>query len=201
MFSKYSIKLQLLLGIILGILNYGVNCLQEAFNPVPLYMDTLFTVTASFLGVFSGTICAAMYHILCCILKNRELSSLCWSICSFSIVLIIRLFIRYHNKNIKRKPEFLEMLFLIFVIVIVISLEGAIIFTILQAVVKYREDSQVRQMYLLLIRNNIPVFVSAFLPRLPVNILDKGICVTLGYFCFRWIEKLTEKKSEKKLEK
>ena len=189
MFLKYSIKLQILLGAVFGLLNYGVNLLQETFNPVPLYMDTLFTVAASFFGAASGVICAATHHAMSSALRAHTLSSFSWSICSFTIVLIIRLFVRWHNKNVKKEPEVFELLILIFIVVIAISFEGALIFTILHAAVQYREDSQARQMYLLLSRNNIPVFVSALLPRLPINILDKGICVSLGYLCFRQVKK------------
>ena len=60
---KKTLLVQVLLGIGFGLLNHLVYFLQS-FNPVPLYMDTLFTVTASFFGAVSGVIAAALYHIL-----------------------------------------------------------------------------------------------------------------------------------------
>lgn len=154
-----SLKWQIPLGILFGLLNHGVYFLQS-FNPVPLYMDTLFTVTASFFGPVSGVLAAVLYHILYLfIYPNVALSSLVWSICSLSIVLII-------------------------------SLEGAIIFTILNSWTDFIEDLQIKFMYALLNSNSFSVFVSALLPRVPVNILDKAICTLLGWFSFLGLQKL-----------
>ncbi len=180
-----SLKWQIPLGILFGLLNHGVYFLQS-FNPVPLYMDTLFTVTASFFGPVSGVLAAALYHILYLfIYPNVDLSSLVWSICSLSIVLIIRLYIR-----IRKKIEFPDIILLIFLIALIISLEGAIIFTILNSWTDFIEDSQIKFMYALLNSNSFSVFVSALLPRVPVNILDKAICTLLGWFSFLGLQKL-----------
>lgn len=180
-----SLKWQIPLGILFGLLNHGVYFLQS-FNPVPLYMDTLFTVTASFFGPVSGVLAAALYHILYLfIYLNVALSSLVWSICSLSIVLIIRLYIR-----IRKKIEFPDIILLIFLIALIISLEGAIIFTILNSWTDFIEDSQIKFMYALLNSNSFSVFVSALLPRVPVNILDKAICTLLGWFSFLGLQKL-----------
>lgn len=39
-----------------------VNYLQK-FNPIPLYMDTIFTITAAFFGGVSGFISSLLYHV------------------------------------------------------------------------------------------------------------------------------------------
>ena len=182
---KKPLLIQILLGLAFGLLNHGVYFLQS-FNPVPLYMDTLFTVTASFFGAVSGVIAAALYHILYLFFyHNVELSSLVWMICSLTIVLIIRLYIK-----IRKKVEFPDIILLIFLIALIISLEGAIIFTILNKLADFKEDSQIKFMYALLNNNSFSVFVSALLPRVPVNILDKAICVFLGWFSYKGIQKL-----------
>lgn len=182
---KKTLLVQILLGIGFGLLNHLVYFLQS-FNPVPLYMDTLFTVTASFFGAVSGVIAAALYHILYLFFyHNVELSSLVWMICSLTIVLIIRLYIK-----IRKKVEFPDIILLIFLIALIISLEGAIIFTILNTLADFKEDSQIKFMYALLNNNSFSVFVSALLPRVPVNILDKAICVFLGWFSYKGIQKL-----------
>ena len=181
----YSLKIQILLGLALGLLNHAVYFLQS-FNPVPLYMDTLFTVTASFLGPVSGVIAAAVYHILYLfIYPNVEISSLVWMICSLTIVLIIRLYVK-----IRKRVEFPDIILLIFLIALIISFEGAVIFTILNTWANFIEDSQIKFMYALLNNNSFSVFVSALLPRVPVNILDKAICVLLGWFSFKGLQKL-----------
>ena len=179
--------IQILLGIIFGFLNHVVYFLQS-FNPVPLYMDTLFTVAASFFGAVSGVIAAALYHILYLLFyQNVAASSLVWMICSLTIVLIIRLYIK-----IRKRVEFPDIILLIFLIALIISVEGAIIFTVLNACTNFTEDSQIKFMYALLNSNNVSVFVSALLPRVPVNILDKAICVLLGWFSFKGVRKILE---------
>ncbi|MBR6342203.1 MAG: hypothetical protein IKR64_09885 [Treponema sp.] len=182
---KKPLLIQILLGVVFGLLNHGVYFLQS-FNPVPLYMDTLFTVTASFFGAVSGVIAGALYHILYLfIYTDVALSSLAWMICSLTIVLIIRLYIK-----IRKRVEFPDIILLIFLIALIISLEGAIIFTILNAVTAFVEDSQIKFMYALLNSNSFSTFVSALLPRVPVNILDKAICVLLGWYSYRGVQKL-----------
>ena len=181
----YPLLIQILLGIIFGFLNHAVYFLQS-FNPVPLYMDTLFTVAASFFGAVSGVIAAALYHILYLVFyQNVAASSLVWMICSLTIVLIIRLYIK-----IRKRVEFPDIILLIFLIALIISVEGAVIFTVLNACTNFTEDSQIKFMYALLNSNNVSVFVSALLPRVPVNILDKAICVLLGWFSYKGVRKL-----------
>lgn len=182
---KKPLLIQILLGLAFGLLNHGVYFLQS-FNPVPLYMDTLFTVTASFFGAVSGVIAGVLYHVLYLfIYADVALSSLVWMICSLTIVLIIRVYIK-----IRKRVEFPDIILLIFLIALIISLEGAIIFTILNAVTAFVEDSQIKFMYALLNSNSFSTFVSALLPRVPVNILDKAICVLLGWYSYRGVQKL-----------
>ena len=182
---SYPLLTQLFLGFIFGFLNHAVYFLQS-FNPVPLYMDTLFTVTASFFGPVCGVLTAALYHIMyLSFYPDVAISSLVWMICSLTIVLIIRLYIK-----IRRKVEFPDIILLIFLIALIISVEGAVIFTVLNALTDFVEDSQIKFMYALLNSNNVSVFVSALLPRVPVNILDKAICVLLGWFSYKGVRKL-----------
>lgn len=182
---SYPIVIQILLGLLCGCLNIGANYLQH-FNPVPLYMDTIFTITASFFGAVSGVISALVYHISTTIIYAKvPLWSLVWGICSLTIVLIIRIYI-----HIRRKIEITDLVLLVFVISLVVSLEGSAIFTVLNVATGYREDSQVKFMYALLSSNSISIFVSALLPRVPVNILDKAISTCIGWLSFKGISRL-----------
>lgn len=182
--TKTGILPQIVLGFIFAALNLGVKFLQD-FNPIPLYMDTLFTVAASFFGGLCGCICATLHHLVCTIIIEKNVAGLVWSLCSYTVVLIIRLYVKK-----RKKPEVLDILLIIFINAIIISIEGALIFTVMNVLSSYKEESQVRFIYGFLSRNNLPVFISALLPRVPVNILDKGICVSLGYLCYKGINKL-----------
>lgn len=185
--SPYTCPLiwQISFGIIFGLLNIGVNYLQN-FNPVPLYMDTIFTITASFFGCVCGVISALFYHITTTLIYAKvPLWSLVWAICSLTIVIIIRVYIK-----IRKKIEITDLILIVFLISLIVSFEGATIFTVLNVFTGYKEDSQVKFMYALLSSNSISVFISALLPRVPVNILDKSISVTIGWLSFKGIKKL-----------
>ena len=181
----YPLKWQIPLGLIFAALNVGVNYLQK-FNPLPLYMDTIFTITASFFGGACGAISALLYHITTTFIYEKvPLWSLVWVICSLTIVIIIRIYIK-----IRKKIEIPDLILLVFLISLIVSLEGATIFTLLNVFTGYNEDSQVKFMYALLSSNNISAFISALLPRVPVNILDKAISVSIGWACYKGIGKL-----------
>ncbi len=181
----YSLKWQLPLGIVFALLNIAVNYLQN-FNPVPLYMDTIFTISASFFGGVCGVISALLYHIATTVIYAKvPLWSLVWAICSLTIVLIIRVYIK-----IRKKIEITDLILLVFLISLIVSVEGATIFTFLNVFTGYKEDSQVKFMYALLSSNSVSVFISALLPRVPVNILDKAISVCIGWLCFSGVSKI-----------
>lgn len=140
----YSLKWQLPLGIVFALLNIAVNYLQN-FNPVPLYMDTIFTISASFFGGVCGIISALLYHITTTVIYAKvPLWSLVWAICSLTIVLIIRVYIK-----IQKKIEITDLILLVFLISLIVSVEGATIFTFLNVFTGYKEDSQVKFMYAL----------------------------------------------------
>ena len=181
------LKIQISLGIVFAFLNLLLHFLNR-FNPVPLYADTLFTVTAAFSGLTSGLICAVLSHILFFLAYHFGAESLFWMICSLSVVAIIRLYLKRRNVI-----EVADIILLIFLIALLVSFEGTFIFMILNTLSNYDEDSQIRFMYTFLSSSNIPTFISALLPRVPVNILDKGICVPLGYLCYRGVAKILKK--------
>ena len=180
------VRVQVIMGVLCGILDLLVNFLQEHFNPVPLFMDTLFTITASFFGGISGVISAALYRVLTVAMYAQRPLTLSWILVSVSLVLIVRLYVR-----LWREFSAMDIVLLSFIAGIVISVEGALVFTALHTFAEYREDSLVRQMYLFLKSNSLPLFLSALLPRVPINLLDKGICVPLGFFVYAAARKIT----------
>ena len=180
----YPLKWQILLGIVFAALELGANYLQR-FNPIPLYMDTTFTIASSFFGGVSGLITAAVYQVAANLLYVKSFVALAWALCSLTIVLIIRVYIK-----IRKKIEVPDLILLVFLISLIISLEGATIFTVLNGLTGYNEDSQVKFMYEFLSSNRVSEFISALLPRIPVNLLDKAISVTVGYLSFRGVKRV-----------
>lgn len=186
-FPKYSILFQIIFGFVFAGLNFLVS-LINSFEIIPLFLDTIFTATASFFGLLCGLVCATVYHALCIIIWKEELIKFIWALCSYSLVIIIRLYIRK-----KTKLALVDIINLIFLNAVIISIEGAFFFLILHALIKYNEDSVVRTMHLILIKNNVSIFVSSLLSRIPVNILDKGISIVGGYYSYLGIRKLYNK--------
>lgn len=180
---------QILLGLAFGLMNLAPHYLNSHFQ-LPLYMDTIFTVTAAFFSLTAGLVCAAIFHIVSVFVYNFSPYSLFWSICSFSIVFIIRFYV-----SRKEKIGLIDIVFLIFLISLIISFEGATIFTVMNILANYKETSQVRFMYSLLKSANLPVFISALLPRIPANIVDKAIAMIFGWLCYKGICRIFPKKS------
>ena len=185
--------LQIPLGVAFGLMNLAPHYLNSHFR-LPLYMDTIFTVTAAFFSLTAGLVCAAVFHIVSVFIYHFSPYSLFWAICSFSIVVIIRFYV-----SRKEKIGLIDIVFLIFLISFIISFEGAAVFTVMNMLTNFTETSQVRFMYSLLKSANLPVFISALLPRIPANIVDKTIAMIFGWLCYKGICRiLSEKKVEVK---
>lgn len=176
---KFSVRAQVLLGAVCGLFDLHVCSLQERFNPVPLFMDTLFTITASFFGGIAGAISAVVFRILNTVMFAEQMPSLAWVVVALTIVLIIRLYVR-----VRQEFTAIDIVLLSFIIGLIVSAEGALVFSLLNIFADYREGVSVRQMYIFLKSNGLPLFICALLPRVPMNLLDKGICVPLGYLIF-----------------
>ena len=100
--KKYNIWFQLILGLLCGLLNMFGSKLAEGLS-LPIFNDTLFTVLASFFGWTAGITSALGYHILFCLFIQKGFSGFLFVICSLSMVLIVRLYIK--NKETYRKED------------------------------------------------------------------------------------------------
>ena len=91
--KKYNIWFQLVLGIICGFLNMFGSKMAEGLS-LPIFNDTLFTVLASFFGWTAGITSALGYYILFCLFIQNGFSGFLFVICSLSMVLIVRFYIK-----------------------------------------------------------------------------------------------------------
>ena len=172
--KKYSIWFQLVLGLICGLLNMFGSKMAEGLS-LPIFNDTLFTVLASFFGWTAGITSALGYHILFCLFIQNGFSGFLFVICSLSMVLIVRLYI----KN-KEKLSLMDFVFMIFISALVISFEGGIIFVFVFNQFDFKETVEVNKITYILIRQQIPLLFSSWLSRIPVNLLDKTLAVLAG---------------------
>ena len=112
---SYPVPAQIVLGIICLALNLLVTYLsQTPYNP--LFLDTIFIVTASFFGWISGLITAGFANLFTTILRGDHLSGLWFALCSISFVVIIRLYL--HKKD---TINFLDLLPIYLIAVLVLG--------------------------------------------------------------------------------
>lgn len=185
-FVKYSILTQIILGIIFSILNCVVGILRQ--EGLPLYVDCIFTVSASFFGVPCGMICGILLHLISIFLFGHPYSEIIFILCSYSVVFVIRFYFRD-----KQKPNYLDLFILSFFLALLISLEGALLFAIAYKLFSYTEMIQSKYFTYILIRQNFSLLVSSFLSRVPINLIDKTISVFVGYGTFILTQKLIKK--------
>lgn len=179
------------MGIICLTLNVLTTVVSQApYNP--LFLDTIFIVTASFFGWISGLITSGLTNLFAMIILKVDLSSAWFSLCSISYVIIVRLYVQK-----KAKINWLDLLPIYLIAVLVISVEGAIISTLLYQNTEFREFTGIRFFTVILIRQHIPIILSSLLSRIPINILDKAITTLLGYLIYLGADKFLENRINK----
>ena len=93
--------------------------------------------------------------------------------------------------------SWIRLAFLFFLSTIIISFEGSLIFTIFFAEkVGDNENTTVMFLTYTLIMQNLGVQLSAFLARLPVNLIDKAIAVFGGFGIFCEVRKIIKSTGE-----
>ncbi|MBO7174816.1 MAG: hypothetical protein J6V57_03600 [Spirochaetaceae bacterium] len=188
---SYPIPSQIILGIICLTLNVLTTVVSQApYNP--LFLDTIFIVTASFFGWISGLITSGLTNLFAMIILKVDLSSAWFSLCSISYVIIVRLYVQK-----KAKINWLDLLPIYLIAVLVISVEGAIISTLLYQNTEFREFTGIRFFTVILIRQHIPIILSSLLSRIPINILDKAITTLLGYLIYLGADKFLKNRINK----
>ena len=195
-FPASSIKVQLVLGILCGVLNYLLIVIREfirEFFKIPLFLDTVFTMLASFYGPAAGCIAAFLCHLFAFLFDTN--SNLLWVICSLTIVLVIRLFSR------NGKPvSWTGIVWILILTVVLITVEGTIIASLLYFTdADYLEPSSLSTSVFVLLASGVSYFAVAFLVRLPVNLIDKTVSLILAllvYFLAAKIRRLYSKRKE-----
>lgn len=183
--KKYPLWFELLTGVIFGVLN---STFSTFFGKIgsPIFMDTIFAVTAAFVGWWSGIISVIVFAIMSAFKSEAgvRLVSALFTICVMVMICIVRIIYR------KRERVSIISLFYVYILCVVfVSIIGAIISTYAFNKFDYPDYNSVRYMTMVFTRQQIPLITSSFLSRLPVNALDKLIAVFAGYGLYFGIEK------------
>lgn len=192
--QKYSLKFQIGVGILCGLLNrlfaflYLVN--------VPLYLDTIFTVSASFFGIPCGLISIVSFYVFSLanfpLTGEYQIATLFFSVCSIITVFIVWAFV----KNDK-KLDVGRIVLLILAITFAVAISGGIVYVFVFKQFAYIESTQVKYLTYALLRENLSIIVASILPRIPINLVDKTISVVLGYHFAIEVAKLQNKHQRK----
>ena len=199
-------KLIILLGIFSGLANNVIMRLSVAFS-IGLYLDTIFTVAAAFLGALvPGIICAVLTTVIFGITYFFITGTpYFWAwyfyiLCSIAAVLLIRFFARLfpeecenvriisrpgnvHSEKPRYGPLFIMLTALSLAMCILMSVVGGLIsacITLMGDVVP--NDLPPETWFRLgFIRQGFSLLASEILGRIPVNIADRPIAVFGGY--------------------
>jgi hypothetical protein len=200
--------------IILGIAASIANnvSIMVIFNS-GLYLDTIFTVAAAFMGglvpgFISAVLTTVIYGTLYFIENGTPYfgANYLYISCSIAMVLLVRLFANFfqtecesvriiggqskpYNGKILQSPLFIMLTILSLVMCIVISVMGGLISAGITAVTGVVDKSG--WFRLGFIRQGFSLTASEILARIPVNIADKTIAVFGGYGIAYLVKKIT----------
>ena len=193
-FQKYSIKTQIFLALIFTPINILFSFLSSYFQ-FQFFMDMIFVYAASFFGIPCGIIVGVGTSLFNSIFIQHIAKHSLYAICCVTGTLLTWLFITKHRTFETKTIFWLRLIFLFFFSTIIISLEGSIIYSLyFSNTVGQNENSTVMFLTYTLVMQNMGLILSAFLARLPVNLIDKAIAVFGGFFIFYSTQKLLPKK-------
>lgn len=179
-FQKYSMKIQIILALIFTLLNFGVSYLCSQVIHIPLFMDMIFIYTASFFGVPCGIITGVLHTFLTIIVYQHNLFHMFFAICCITGTVFTWLLITRHEDF-----SWISVLLLIFLSAVVISFEGSLIYYFfLAGDENYSDVSTILFIVYNLVMQDLGLQLSAFLARLPVNLIDKTVAVFSGFLIF-----------------
>ncbi|GHV88401.1 hypothetical protein AGMMS50267_07680 [Spirochaetia bacterium] len=186
--NRYTVILKkLLLCFCAAGANYLLAGLLGHFK-VPLFMDTLFTLTVTFIaGPLYGCLTAALTVLAFQLLNDEYLLSALYFFCSGSGVILAAFFSRSHHLAENEKPGSFNILTMLLILslemCLVISITGGLIarFILLLDPVSGTFLVPHNYYFLGLLLNHVPLPVAEIVSRIPVNIPDRLLSVYGGY--------------------
>ena len=147
---------------------------------IPLYMDSIWNVAASFYSLASGLTCGVVFQIAVVVAGLSKPSSLVFTICSVTITLTVRLFVRCTPRLVNLTQKILAVIVLIIAQTFLISIEGGLLYILIFDATRYGELSSTNSFVYSFFMQGFPYAFSAIVGRIPVNLADKAIAVLVG---------------------
>ena len=190
-FFHASLPAQLVMGAVFGILNI-LSIQLVNFLHVPLFLDEFFNVAASFFGWAAGFTSVIVHRVLSVVIPSIANpgrlffvpEDTLFALCDIPVVVLVRLMFARDQKI-----SFVKLLLCGVILAVIISILGGGIFTFLFTCFGYGEISSVRYLTMVLTGSRIPLAPSAMLSRIPMNLMDKPLCVFLGYAIARLVRR------------
>ena len=181
-FQKYSIQIQIILSLVFIPLNFGISYLCSQVLQLPLFMDMIFVFAASFFGLFCGVLTSLGYYVLWTLVMHYSFIHMLYVICCLTGTLLTWIFVTRRKDYEESLSLWIRLVLLFFVSTVIISLEGSFIYSFfIIGTDSPPEITTVMFLTYTLVMQNLGVQLSAFLARLPVNLLDKAIAVFGGF--------------------
>ncbi len=184
--KKYPLWFEILSGLLFGFLNSSFSTFFGKIGS-PIFMDTIFAVTAAFTGWWSGIISVIVFAIMSAFKSESgvRLVSALFTVCVMMMICIVRIIYKK-----RERVSIISLLYVYILCVVFVSITGAVISTYAFNKFDYPDYNSLRYMTMVFTRQQIPLIVSSFLSRLPVNALDKLIAVFAGYGLYLLIDRV-----------
>lgn len=194
-FSKKPLPQTILLIFLAAVLNFGLSIFVGTVLKIPLFFDTIFSITLLFYcGIWPAIIASILYSIPSSLFVNAPIYIL-FSLCSIAIILITYGVMK-NNEQRKRSIKF-TILYLILASLLsgfASSVIGGLIHTFGLNLFPDEISEIVTEKFVLsLFSQNENLLLSAILGRIPTTCIDRIISTLLGYGLYKLLLKLDKK--------
>lgn len=169
-----------LLSILCGLLDYLICDFVAWVNHLPLFCDTIFIMSLSFLaGPWWGVLAGVFYHIIDFMLTPKIEPAHFFIICHFLAAVTAGCFKgRYIRRIDSKQTVFIKLIILSILMCVVMSVSGGTIGYILNNIEDYNIATSQTDFLSFLWQSKISSrLLLEIVVRIPVNIADRFICV------------------------
>ena len=191
-----------------ALLNIALNILFAGVIALPLYMDTVFTISVTLAGgLFWGILCGALTNLIGHTILFWGWAGYLFILCNVATAVITAGFVRFFPRELSLSPHaaviaadtparsrrlsivmnrMVVIILLSFCLCIAMSVLGGSIAAFIQALIRPAADGQIHNpasatLSPIISRQNLPVILTEILSRIPVNVIDRLVSAFGGY--------------------